>query len=211
MKKIIVDIDGVLTLEHKGWDYDNRTPDKKNIDELNRLHKMGYEIRLFSSRRGQEIDTTLQWLYKHKILFHSLILNKPNGDVLIDDRSLPFIQGGLDEWLNYKMGGTCWRFKHGEIKENELHTCFFCGHDIEVTVSDCEGCGIVACPKCKRCLCNIPLITYITVKRIHRKYCCNLPNFIGEIELDGVVDMNVVKHCRKTLKTCAEREGFFLL
>lgn len=211
MKQILIkiDIDGVLTHEHKGWDYANRKPDMKNIENLRKLYATGeYHVAIFTSRRREEDrEITNEWLNKYHVPRDELIMDKPYYEVFIEDKALPFLEPNLHELLNYDIGGLCWRFKEGKIQEGEKHPCFFCGKDIEIEIGDCKGCGIVTCPSCSKCLCNIPILTYLTVIKVHKKYCCNLPDFIGNIELEGAVDMTVVKHSIKTLFNCAKREG----
>ena len=81
------------------------------------------------------------------------------------------------------------------------------GFPSDQQVPDCPQCGIMPCPQCRRCLCNIPFLTYMTLIRIHKKYCCNLPEFSGVIELNGFVDNDVIHNCEKTLKHCKSLEG----
>jgi len=209
-KQIAVDIDGVLTEEIHGWGEDvylSRTPRKVNIERINDLYNAGHKITLFTARHEEDRTITEVWLAQHKVKYHSLILDKIHYDLFIEDRAIPDTQNNLGEILNYNFHANCWRFKHGHISPDENHPCFFCCYEINVTVPDCPQCGIMPCPQCRRCLCNIPFLTYMTLIRIHKKYCCNLPEFSGVIELNGFVDNDVIHNCEKTLKHCKSLEG----
>lgn len=205
-----VDIDGVLTKEVEGWGdniYLSRTPREKNIEKINKLFDLGYKIVLYSSRYKEDEWPTRRWLDMHGIKYHSLILGKPQYNVFIDDKTIPDMVDNLDEILNYNFHNSCWRFTKGNITPDERHPCFFCGYSISLEVPDCPHCGIMPCPNCGKCLCNIPILTYITLIRIHKKYCCNLPEFNGKICLDGFVDNTLIQNCEVTLLHCKHLEG----
>lgn len=91
-KVIAVDIDGILTVETKGWSgeiYSQRTPRFENIKKVNELFDRGHSIILFSSRyREEAYDVTKEWLEKHGVRYSDLILGKLLYDVLIDDKAL---------------------------------------------------------------------------------------------------------------------------
>jgi|APSaa5957512535_1039671.scaffolds.fasta_scaffold00685_39 hypothetical protein len=206
--KYVVDIDGVLTNETKGWQYLDRTPNKRNIELVNGLPDVTY----FTSRFLQDAEETRYWMRQNKVKnwLHSAF-DKPQYDVLIDDKSIPAPMENLDEYMNYDLKASCWRLKKGSNPEGEEHDCFFCGHGIAIEKDwekdMCPDCDLIPCTSCKKCLCNVPVLSRITVARIHKKYCCNLPDFIGKIELDGFVDMNVIRNAEKTLSNCACIEG----
>lgn len=207
---IAIDIDGILTMEIKGWGYriyQKRTPNLSNIEMINELKNKGYHVILHTARYPVDKVVTTKWIKENKILYDEIIFGKPQADAYIDDKALPYIEPRLNEYLNYDFHHTCWRFKHGLISPDEKHPCFFCGFDISISTDDCLSCGIMPCPSCKRCLCNIPLLTYITLIRIHKKYCCNLPKFTGRIELDGFVDNTLIRNCEKTLARCKYLES----
>jgi len=207
---IAVDIDGVLTIETKGHGYQvykNRTPRLDNIEILRQQKEIGNRIVLYTSRYIEDERITIDWLKKYEVEYDEIIFNKPQAEVYIDDKSLPYVELNLNEYLNYNFHHSCWRFKYGFISSDEKHPCFFCGFQIDISVNDCLNCGIMPCPSCKKCLCNIPLLTYITLIRIHKKYCCNLPEFDGKIKLSGFVDNDLICNCEKTLIHCKNLEG----
>jgi len=85
---IAVDIDGILTSETEGFDYVNRTPNIKNIKDVNNLYKNGYKITLFTARYKCDKKVTIKWLKLNQVLYHNLILGKLKYDYLIDDKAI---------------------------------------------------------------------------------------------------------------------------
>lgn len=206
---IVTDIDGILTIEHEGFSeeaYNNRTPSFENIKSLNELHDAGHEIILFSARHEEDQGVTIRWLTRHGVKFHKLILGKLPYYAIFDDRALPYVERRLEYYKQYNFYHTCWRYKFGKVFEWEVHPCFFCGNSFDLKAEVCKKCGMVICPICKKCLCKIPLLSYITLVRIHEKYCCNLDRFKGKIELSGFIDNDMVTRCRKILLNCAKLE-----
>jgi hypothetical protein len=208
--RIAVDIDGILSNEVEGWGdeiYMARTPNEENILTVQLLYADGHEIAIFTARHEEDRPVTEKWLKENLIPYDELIMDKPHYDVLMDDMTLPYVEGNIEEYKSYNFQGSCWRFKYGKMDINEKHPCFFCGSGISIKTKDCPKCGIMPCPDCGKCLCNIPLLSYITLIRIHKKYCCNLPLFNGRIVLSGFVDNDIIKNCEKTIDYCARKEG----
>ena len=82
-----IDIDGVLTIETVGHDYENRTPNKKMIAKVNEWREQNNLIVLFSARWEADREITIKWLKKHNVKYSTLILDKPPFDLFIDDKS----------------------------------------------------------------------------------------------------------------------------
>lgn len=89
-KVYCVDIDGILTIETKGFDYANRTPNKENIEKINKLYLEGNKINLYTSRLGIENDEeiTKKWLSDNGVLYNTLVFGKPDYDYFIDDKNV---------------------------------------------------------------------------------------------------------------------------
>jgi len=87
-KRIGVDIDGTLTVETRGLNFENRTPRLDIIRQINKWFNEGHTITLFSSRLNSDKVDTMRWLLKYGVKHHTLILNKPVFDVYIDDISI---------------------------------------------------------------------------------------------------------------------------
>lgn len=89
-RNIYVDIDGTLTVESEGWGekaYSTRTPKLSVIRMVNDLAKKEH-ITIFTARYEEDREVTVRWLKKHGIQYHALVFNKPQYDLLIDDKAL---------------------------------------------------------------------------------------------------------------------------
>ena len=96
------EMDGVLCSQTEG-DYVNAVPQKDMIKMLNKFYNEGYKIIIYTSRymgRNSEdiiktykdgYEFTFKQLKNWGIKFHELFLGKPRYDILIDDRSVFFI------------------------------------------------------------------------------------------------------------------------
>lgn len=87
MSDVYIDIDGILTIETIGHDYIKRTPNKGNINMVNRLYKKGHNIILWTSRWGVDDIITRDWLRAYGVKFHKIKYDKPNYEIFIDDRA----------------------------------------------------------------------------------------------------------------------------
>lgn len=87
---VVCDIDGVLALKTEGYNYAESTPIKPNIEIINKLHRAGHEIVLFTAR-GYKTgidwqDVTKKQMDDWGVEYDSLKFGKPNADIYIDDR-----------------------------------------------------------------------------------------------------------------------------
>lgn len=99
-KVVAVDLDGTLTnvryiddfwelsMNNLGEYYEELSPNKEIIDEVNRLYKEGFIINIFTSRWDLYKNQTIRWLIKNNISYHELHMNKPFYDFIIDDKAL---------------------------------------------------------------------------------------------------------------------------
>jgi len=88
---IVVDIDGILTLETYGYGknyYPRRTPNYYNIETLKDYKKRGFKITLYSARYKEDLKMTEGWLKRNKVPYDSLILGKPQADFYVDDKAI---------------------------------------------------------------------------------------------------------------------------
>jgi uncharacterized HAD superfamily protein len=88
-KTLAFDIDGTITREIEGYTrkiYLNRTPRKKVINRIRKLHEAGHFIVLFTARYEEDEKITRSWLKKWNVPFHLLVFGKPMFHYLIDDR-----------------------------------------------------------------------------------------------------------------------------
>jgi 7-cyano-7-deazaguanine synthase in queuosine biosynthesis len=87
-KEYRVDIDGVLTNEIEGHDYEMRTPNQNNIARVNDIYQQGARIILWTSRYAEDEEITRKWLKENKVYYDELILDKPHYDKIIDDKCI---------------------------------------------------------------------------------------------------------------------------
>ena len=87
VKKVICDIDGILC-ENRRVPYGKKSPYMENLSILKKLFRDGNKIVLFTSRKSRYRGETLAWLRKYNVTFHKLIMNKPKGDIYIDDKAV---------------------------------------------------------------------------------------------------------------------------
>lgn len=89
-KRFVFDIDGVITTAKKSLDYSNAEPNRKMIAVINKLHKKGNEIILFTAR-GYKTGIDWQELTRKQmdmwgVEYDELKFGKPNADFYIDDK-----------------------------------------------------------------------------------------------------------------------------
>lgn len=86
-----VDIDNTICTTI-GSDYESSKPISHRIDKINRLYSLGHHIVYWTargSRSGKDYKLlTEQQLDNWGCLRHSLLMNKPSYDLLIDDKSV---------------------------------------------------------------------------------------------------------------------------
>ena len=85
---IAVDIDGVLCEEmENNWQYYHKcVPIQHSIDLVNKLFSNGHIIVIYSARLNCDYIVTKDWLDKHNVRYHKLILGKFKADKYVDDR-----------------------------------------------------------------------------------------------------------------------------
>ena len=97
--KLVFDIDDTIC-NNKNRDYENAIPYKNVIDKINKLHKEGAKITLYTSRGmvscNGDIEKIIKknkpilerWLEKNNVEYDELIFGKPLGDVYVDDKAI---------------------------------------------------------------------------------------------------------------------------
>lgn len=93
--RMIIDLDGTICTEEKTFSRSLAEPIEGAIETINKLVDNGHTVIIYSARSWQEYEMTEDWLKKHNIKYHQLILGKPIGDYWIDDRAITF-----DNWGN---------------------------------------------------------------------------------------------------------------
>jgi uncharacterized HAD superfamily protein len=87
---ILVDMDGVICTEEKTFERPLAKPIAGAKEALAQLLSEGHEVIIYSARSWAELKMTQQWLADHGIPYSGIHLGKPVGDILIDDRAIPF-------------------------------------------------------------------------------------------------------------------------
>ena len=88
--RLIIDLDGTICSEEKSFSRPLATPKSGCAEFISSLYNDGHTIIIYSARTWQEYEVTEDWLKRHGIKFHQLILGKPIGDFWIDDRAIEF-------------------------------------------------------------------------------------------------------------------------
>ncbi|SKA23471.1 HAD hydrolase family protein [Photobacterium toruni] len=114
MKKLIVDLDGTITLANTN-DYENVAPNLEVIAQLQHYHNQGFTITISTARNmrtyngnvGQINIHTLPiittWLKKHQVPYDEILVGKPwcgHEGFYIDDKAIrpsEFTSLSLDE------------------------------------------------------------------------------------------------------------------
>ena len=97
MKKltIAIDLDGTICTEERTFDKSLAEPLPGSIEKLQKLHKEGHTIIIWTARGWDQFRMTEHWLQKYSIPFDALLMGKPIVDLWIDDRAIKF-QGWED-------------------------------------------------------------------------------------------------------------------
>lgn len=100
MKRLIVDLDGTITVDSDA-PYADKVPNLPLIKRLRDYHENGYEIVIHTSRQMRTFDgnigkinvhtlpAILEWLARHKVPFDEVVVGKPwcgFDGFYIDDR-----------------------------------------------------------------------------------------------------------------------------
>ena len=103
MKRLVFDLDGVLTIDDPGRSYADREPNLPVIEKLRDYRAQGFEIAIFTARNmrtfgGQigkinanTLPTVIDWLRRHDVPFDEIHVGKPwCGDegFYVDDRAV---------------------------------------------------------------------------------------------------------------------------
>jgi hydroxymethylpyrimidine pyrophosphatase-like HAD family hydrolase len=113
MKKKIIcfDLDNVICITKKNY-YKHSEPITEVVELINRLHREGHYIKIFTSRymgRSKEsvslakdkgYNFTKKQLQSWGIKFHKLIFGKPSYDLFVDDKSIFFKKNWF---INFKI------------------------------------------------------------------------------------------------------------
>lgn len=115
MKKLVIDLDGTLTIDEPNIDYIDKKPNLKLISTLHNYKKMGFSISIFTSRNMRTYDNDIEkitthalpiiaaWLDKHNVPYDEIIVGKAwcgFDGFYVDDKAIrpsEFINLSFDE------------------------------------------------------------------------------------------------------------------
>lgn len=89
-KVIAIDMDGVICSEERTFDRPLAQPIEGAIDSINKLYRDDNTIIIWTARGWEQFKTTAEWLARHGINYHTLLMGKPIVDFFIDDRAIRF-------------------------------------------------------------------------------------------------------------------------
>lgn len=103
MKKIIIDLDGTLTIDDPSLPYEKKSPQEAVVEKLRFYQNLGYSIVIHSARNMRTYDGNvgrinvhtlpkiLDWLTLHSVPFDEVIVGKPwcgSEGFYVDDRAV---------------------------------------------------------------------------------------------------------------------------
>ena len=103
MKKIIIDLDGTLTIDDKNLPYEDKPPQEEVIKRLRQYKELGFSIVIYSARNMRTYEGSigkinvhtlpkiLDWLALHSVPFDEVIIGKPwcgEEGFYVDDRAI---------------------------------------------------------------------------------------------------------------------------
>jgi capsule biosynthesis phosphatase len=103
VKRLIVDLDGTLTIDENGVSYQEKKPNQAIIDQLIEYKKSGFSIVISTARNMRTYDgniglinkhtlpTIMEWLDRHKVPYDEIIVGKPwcgHDGFYVDDRAV---------------------------------------------------------------------------------------------------------------------------
>lgn len=92
---ICVDLDGVIAEDDNNYpNYEDCRVMKGAVEYLASLRDAGHRIIIYTSRGWWFFEITLDWLNRKGVPFDTLVMDKPYGDVYIDDRAMKFESWG---------------------------------------------------------------------------------------------------------------------
>jgi len=93
---IAVDLDGTLC-EGEFWGEGEPLPKKDIIAKVKEMYFKGHHIHIHTARKEIYRPHTTAWLMKHRVWYHSLVMEKMPADLYIDDKTVR-----PDEFLKMK-------------------------------------------------------------------------------------------------------------
>jgi capsule biosynthesis phosphatase len=122
MKKLVIDLDGTLTLDEKGVPYPEKKPNLEVVAKVREYQSKGFEIIISTARNMRThkgnvgkinihtLPIIIEWLENHSIPFDEIIVGKPwcgFEGFYIDDKAIrpsEFSQKSYEEIIELLAG-----------------------------------------------------------------------------------------------------------
>lgn len=103
MKRLIIDLDGTLTIDSRDADYPDKAPNREAIAKLRDYRTAGFEIVIHTSRNMRTyagavgkinvhtLPGIIDWLDRHDVPYDEVVVGKPwcgTEGFYVDDRSI---------------------------------------------------------------------------------------------------------------------------
>jgi len=114
MKRLVIDLDGTLTLDEPGIPYDSKRPNDAVVAKLREYHRAGFAIVIATARNMRThannigrinaltLPVVLDWLQRHDIPYDEVHVGKPwcgTEGFYVDDKAIrpsEFVALGYD-------------------------------------------------------------------------------------------------------------------
>ncbi|GAG81591.1 unnamed protein product [marine sediment metagenome] len=88
--RCIIDIDGTVLDQQSPNTLEKAWPLPGAVAAVNALYDAGHQIVFYTNRNYKHMQMTIEQLRKFGFKFHHVSFSKPHGDIIIDDRAIPF-------------------------------------------------------------------------------------------------------------------------
>ena len=138
MKTYVFDIDGTICTNTNG-NYEDAKPYKERIQFINKLFDEGNKIKYFSARRSSTgincYEITKKQLDSWQAKYHELIMQKPEGDIYIDDKAFnsnKWILPNIDSEITHERNNQEFIFKRPIFEHLETLNKLITDEDIAI-------------------------------------------------------------------------------
>lgn len=103
MKRIVIDLDGTLTLDESGVGYSDKKPNPPVVEMVRHYKSKGFEIVISTARNmrtyggsigkitAKTLPVILEWLDRHQIPYDEILVGKPwcgSDGFYVDDKAI---------------------------------------------------------------------------------------------------------------------------
>ena len=88
--RCLIDIDGTVLTQQKPDEFEKARPLVGAVEAVNAFYDAGHQVVFYTNRNYRYMQMTIRQLQQFGFKFHHISFSKPHGDVIIDDRAIPF-------------------------------------------------------------------------------------------------------------------------